>query len=94
MVEDHITKIVHNRYYEFDDENMKFVNLPDLYRYLRFDGYDVDFDNEVLVRNLPEDIEAGEKEDNIISFLKRYVFATTKGHLQQAKGSYLGGNYI
>lgn len=95
IVEDRIISVLLNNgyYYSFDVDKQEFNGYPKLYRYLRFDGYDIDFENNKLICSLPEDINAADKEDNIIVALNNYSFATTKGHLEQAKASYLGGNY-
>lgn len=95
IVEDRIINVLLNNgyYYSFDLDRQEFNEYPKLYRYLRFDGYDIDFENNKLICSLPEDINATDKEDNIIVALNNYDFATTKGHLEQAKASYLGGNY-
>lgn len=95
IVEDRIINVLLNNgyYYSFDEDKQEFNEYPKLYRYLRFDGYDIDFENNKLICSLPEDINAADKEDNIIVALNNYGFATTKGHLEQAKASYLGGNY-
>lgn len=96
IVEDCVRKLINTPYAyrsEFNEELGEFKNYPTLYKYLRFDGYDIDFENGKLTRNLPAEIEAEMKEDFITVFLEKYKFIQTKGHLQQAKGSFLGNNY-
>lgn len=96
IIEDCVRKLIKNPYAfrsEFNEELGEFKNYPNLYKYLRFDGYDIDFENGKLTRNLPAEIEAERKEDFITVFLEKYKFIQTKGHLQQAKGSFLGNNY-
>lgn len=94
IVDDRIKTVLLDTYGStFDHEKQEFSKYPKLYKYLRFDGYDIDFDKNTLVRSLTEDIDATNKEDNIMNLLNRYNFNITKGHYEQAKASYLGGNY-
>lgn len=76
--------------YEFDEETNSFNSYPNLYKYLRYDGYDII--NEKLVRTLPEDIGASNKEDEIKKILSKYGFDTTIGHWGNAKSSYFNSN--
>lgn len=80
-------------YNGFDSEKQVFEDLPDFYKYLRFDGYDIDFEEQCLIMGGIEQLEISQKEDQIISFLNLYNFHTTKGHFLQAKGSYMGDNF-
>lgn len=91
IVEERITFLVSDYYTGFNNEEKKFNKYPELYKYLRYDGYDIQ--DGVLIRTLPEDFNVADKEDNIISFLNLYHFTTTKGHFQQAKANYLSSNY-
>lgn len=78
---------------EFDDELLEFKSDPDFYRYLRLDGYDINFDKMCIVENISSYTNTQEKDDYITSFLKEYAFSTSLGHYHQAKSSYIGGNY-
>ena len=80
-------------YNGFDSEKQVFEDLPDFYKYLRFDGYDIDFEEQCLIMGGIEQLEISQKEDQIISFLNLYNFHTTKVHFLQAKGSYMGDNF-
>lgn len=92
IVKDRIDNYLFDRYSgEFDEEDKVFRLYPDLYKYLRYDGYDIK--DEKLVRTLPEDIFASEKEDEIINVLRKYRFDTTIGHWENAKSSYFNSNY-
>ncbi len=94
VVEDRIINHLLDDYrWDSDMTSPEFKSFPKLYKYLRFDGYDIDFECKKLVRMLPDDIGAAQKEDNIISVLIKFGFNTTKGHFEQAKASYLGGSY-
>lgn len=92
IVQDMVKKLCTG--YDLDLEEIKdrFDKYPNLYNYLRFDGYDIDFNNGKLIRVLPDNTSVEKKEDNILDFLKEYGFKTTKGHYEQAKGSYLSNN--
>lgn len=92
IVEDRINNYLLERYYdEFDTSNKVFNSYPNLYKYLRYDGYDIE--NGKLIRTLPEDINASKKEDEVIIALRKYGFSTTIGHLENAKSSYFNSNY-
>lgn len=78
---------------EFDSEKKLFKSDTDFYKYLRLDGYDIDFENKTLIEDIANYSGITEKNDNIIEFLDKYDFTTAKGHYEQAKGSYLGSNY-
>lgn len=95
IVEDRISYLLSNYscYNFYSTESICFDKYPNLYKYLRFEGYDIDIENKKLIRKLPEDFEISNKEDSIIDILNIYGFTTTKGHYEQAKGSYLGANY-
>jgi len=90
IVEDRINNYLLDRY-GFDEDLPGFVNYPTLYKYLRYDGYDVE--GGKLIRTLPEDTDSSEKEDEISSLLEKYRFVTTKGHLDSAKSSFFNSNY-
>lgn len=92
IIEDRINNYLLDGYFnEFDSQNKVFSQYPNLYKYLRYDGYDI-VDNK-LVRTLPEDINASEKEDAVNSILKKCNFLTSIGHLENAKSSYFNANY-
>lgn len=91
VVEDRINYLLTDYYSDFNVEEQKFERFPELYKYLRYDGYDIQ--NNLLVKTLPEDFNMVEKEDKVIQFLDNYHFNTTKGHFQQAKSNYLNSNY-
>jgi hypothetical protein len=93
IVKDRITFLMDRSYGDFDRRNKEFSTYPNLYKYLRYDGFDIDIRNSKLVRTLPQDINVSEKEDNIRCILNKYNFSTTIGHYDQAKGSYLSDNY-
>lgn len=77
----------------FDYEKKEFPEAKDFYRYLRFDGYDIDFNEGCLKMADEEYLDTSKKEDEILDFLNEYGFITTKGHYNQAKGSYMGNNF-
>lgn len=93
IVKDRIAFLIDSSYGDFDRHKKEFVTYPNLYKYLRYDGFDIDVQNNELIRTLPEDIGVYEKEDNIRCVLDKYNFSRTVGHYNQAKGSYLSGNY-
>jgi len=92
IAEDAIKTLCDRYGYDNDNGTYIFNQFPDLYKYLKFDGYDIDFDNGTLIRVFPDNTSIEKKEDNILDFLKKYRFNTTKGHYEQAKGSYLDDN--
>jgi len=77
----------------FDEERKEFRSDRDFYRFLRLDGYDINFQNLCIVEDLALYLQVAEKNDEIIEMLKRYDFNTSLGHYNQAKSSYLGANY-
>ena len=92
IVEDRVNNYLLTQYSSgFDEEDKVFTYYPNLYKYLRYDGYDVK--DGKLVRTLSEDINAAIKEDEIINILKKYGLYTTIGHLENAKSSYFNSNY-
>lgn len=93
VVEDRIFFLLDDMYGGFDKRKKEFESFPTLYTYLRYDGFDIDVKNKKLIRTLPDDLKVSEKEDSIKSVLNKYKFTTTIGHYDQAKGSYLSGNY-
>lgn len=78
---------------EFDEETLEFKSDPNFYRYLRLDGYDIDFEKMRIKENISNYTNTSAKNDYIVNFLKKYHFVTSLGHYEQAKSSYLGGNY-
>jgi len=78
-------------YSDFNKRNKEFNDYPYLYKYLRYDGYDIE--NGKLIRTLPEDIDESKKEDEINRVMKKYCFLTSIGHLENAKSSYFNANY-
>ena len=77
--------------YKYDEYECSFSSYPELYSYLRYDGYDIQ--NGKLVRTLPSNIGSSEKETQITALLIKYGFITTKGHLDSTKSSYSNSNY-
>ena len=78
---------------EFDIDEQAFKSDKSFYRYLRLDGYDIDFDKKCLKEDVSNYMCVSEKDDYIIKFMTEYNFFTSLGHYHQAKGSYLNGNY-
>lgn len=78
---------------EFDDEKAEFLSDKDFYRYLLLEGYDIDFDKACIVEDIANYTHVAEKNDNIVNLLKEYNFTISLGHYNQAKSSFLGGNY-
>lgn len=81
--------LIHDR---FDEDVNEFKAMKDFYRYLRLDGYDIDFEKNELIASFPENIEINKKDDSIQNFLYDYGFSITKGHYDNAKSSYVNGN--
>lgn len=78
---------------EFDNEKSEFKSDKNFYRYLLLDGYSIDFDGACIEENIANYAQVVEKNDNIVNMLNKYSFETALGHYNQAKSSYLGGNY-
>lgn len=78
---------------EFNEETFEFKSDKNFYRYLRLDGYDIDFENACIIEDLANYTQIAEKDDEIMKMMKKYNFNTSIGHYEQAKGSYIGGNY-
>lgn len=78
---------------EFDEERKEFRSDRDFYRFLRLDGYDIDFENCCIIEDIARYLQVVEKNDAIIEMLEEYHFSTTLAHYNEAKSSYLGGNY-
>lgn len=93
IVEDRVAFLLDREFGDFDRRKNEFTTFPNLYKCLRYDGFDIDIQNKKLIRTLPDDIKVSEKEDSIRFILNKYNFPTTIGHYDQAKGSYLSGNY-
>lgn len=90
IVEDRVNNFL-LEYHEFDKRHKVFKDYPHLYKYLRYDGYDI-VDGR-LIRTLPSNINSSMQEDEITTFLKVHNFITTLGHLENAKSSYFNSNY-
>lgn len=78
---------------EFNEETLEFKSDSKFYRYLRLDGYDIDFEKMRVKENISKYTNTSEKDDYIVNFLNQYHFETSLGHYEQAKSSYLNGNY-
>jgi hypothetical protein len=92
IVEEKVSELAEEYLWKFDKRTKEFEAFPNLYRFLRLDGYDIDFKNKKLIRSLPEDVAVQEKEDYILKTLEQYGFATSKEHYNQAKSSYTKNN--
>lgn len=92
IVEERVNDYLLDEYsYNYIEEKNEFKSYPQLYKYLRYDGYDIQ--NGKLVRTLSDDIKLEAKEDEISYILQINNFTTTLGHLENAKSSYFNSNY-
>ena len=71
---------------EFDEESLEFKSDRNFYRYLRLDGYDIDFNKRCIIEDIANYTQVAEKNDELIKMMKKYSFETSLGHYQEAKG--------
>ena len=58
----------------FDIENMDFASDKNFYRYLRMDGYDIDFERKCIKEGISNLIQTRKKDVYIMEYLKEHEF--------------------
>ena len=52
---------------EFDEESLEFKSDRNFYRYLRLDGYDIDFNKRCIIEDIANYTQVAEKNDELIA---------------------------